>query len=904
MKLAHKIDMMDKLANEARKALTDLTDFTNTPVAAPPREAEKTPLPRRRPKSAVEMGGRRVPHKVRTPQPSTANPQLSAELLSKSKARHSANIKKLIEQREETMKLVLQKEKEVKSIRTHMKRLEREGKEREDFDSRLIQEYKGKVDNFEEDKQAVVAQWEARVKEIKREIEELQKLNVKYSQEKVQAQQAAAESREKYISCCAVLAKEKLLKRHNEIKTSRATQKNSKIKGQKNLQMLVYKQSINNLEQKLISEKKHSLELSSTLKELHDHNHDLKKHHAKSKLKTRLDNLRSANTPEVEFNLDALHGSPLKSWMQGEVVEDLGAISGDVLTQTESLMDKLKIESLCTLVDDIEEECEELSASHLNNEPLEQKLEDVKSKIAKVNEDEIVMTELADLKIKALEIEVEDLGNELEEKEGNLYEMEERTSELEEMEKKLREERDGLLREKEKAWFRGDGTSEVDIVKEERDAAVAQLKELKSAKGFSAKEEEFKGEIDALRATVKELEATIEAENSWREKDLKPTIARVEEEKLEMVRTIRRQSSLMEENEVRPRRRARSEASRGKGLEIASYSVAHNPSSSSSLVVLTLCSLQVEAVQKASKLDSAYEEIKKLKEEKKGFMDKLGELKKAFGSKETATKLREEGLKEEAKKLLKAKGDLVMENDRLKADMEGLKAKIEAAGAEKNAFGGKLGEIKKAFERNDSVSKMKEEGLEEEVKKLLKAKGDLVMENDRLKKEKKEKEEEEEKQKEKKNEEKWDPLTLPQREAMEVKIEELKRAVELRSKKLTLQRDAAITRVVQAEEEGKKKEEELEVTKRNLELAMGKIEEWEAWHATQEEEEEQEGEELVEGGLFSEGNVMEDEGAAVKGLLDSSSEEGSVLGSSAKQEEGKEEKKDGADDEDRLSDVD
>jgi hypothetical protein len=135
---------------------------------------------------------------------------MSAELLSKSKARHSANVKKLIEQREETMKLVLQKEKEIKSIRLYMKRLEREGKEKEDFDSRLIQEYKEKVENFEQDKLAVVAEGEARVKQIKKEIEELQKLNVKYSQEKVQAQQAASESREKYISCCAVLAKEKV----------------------------------------------------------------------------------------------------------------------------------------------------------------------------------------------------------------------------------------------------------------------------------------------------------------------------------------------------------------------------------------------------------------------------------------------------------------------------------------------------------------------------------------------------------------------------------------------------------------------------------------------------------------------------------------------------------------------
>jgi len=161
VKLAHKIDMIDKLANEARKALTDLSVYTNVAATQDentPQQPEQVKAPatnktRTRPKSAVELGGKRVPHKVRTPQLSTANPQLSAELLSTSKARNSTNIRKLLEQREETMQLLLKKEKEVKSIRSYMKRLEMEGKEREDFDERLIQEYKEKVSNFEAEKQ-------------------------------------------------------------------------------------------------------------------------------------------------------------------------------------------------------------------------------------------------------------------------------------------------------------------------------------------------------------------------------------------------------------------------------------------------------------------------------------------------------------------------------------------------------------------------------------------------------------------------------------------------------------------------------------------------------------------------------------------------------------------------------
>jgi len=369
---------------------------------------------------------------------------------------------------------------------------------------------------------AVVAQWEAKVKEVKGSIKEIQKLNIKYSQEKVEAQQSAAESRARYISCCAVLAKEKLVKKHSAIKAAREHSKAVHVSGQKNLQTLVYKQTIANLEQKLASEKKHSIELSNTLKDLHSHNHDLKKHHAKTKLQERLSNMRKENAPEVDLDINAMHGSPLNNWMKNEIVQDLGAISGDTKAQTENILDKVKIQSLCALVDDIEEECHELLSSHLNNEPVVTALDDVRTKLAKANEGE----ELTDLKIKALEIEVEDLGGELEEKETAMYQIEERVSELEEAERKLKLERDSLLG-----------------AEGERDNAVAELKELKKKgkKGFAEKEEQLKKDVTTLKDKIKELQEQIAAEDSWREKDLMPTIARVQEEKIEMVKMLRQQ---------------------------------------------------------------------------------------------------------------------------------------------------------------------------------------------------------------------------------------------------------------------------------------------------------------------------------------------------------------------------
>ena len=91
-----------------------------------------------RPKSAVELrsqGRRGEDHKNIKGRsraiPLTQQASAAAEQLSTAKERHSGNIKKLIAQREQTAKLMLEKDKEVKSIRQQMKRQGREHKERE-----------------------------------------------------------------------------------------------------------------------------------------------------------------------------------------------------------------------------------------------------------------------------------------------------------------------------------------------------------------------------------------------------------------------------------------------------------------------------------------------------------------------------------------------------------------------------------------------------------------------------------------------------------------------------------------------------------------------------------------------------------------------------------------------------
>ena len=139
------------------------------------------------------------------------------------------------------------------------------------FNSRLIEEYKGKISKFESEKGGVREECEKKISEIRKDFERSQSLCEKYSREKVEAQQSAADSREKYLACCAVLAKEKLMKRHQEIKAMRSTSKAASLSGQKNMQMLVYKQTISTLHKKLEREKKHASELEKSVSALLNH---------------------------------------------------------------------------------------------------------------------------------------------------------------------------------------------------------------------------------------------------------------------------------------------------------------------------------------------------------------------------------------------------------------------------------------------------------------------------------------------------------------------------------------------------------------------------------------------------------------------------------------------------------
>lgn len=76
--------------------------------------------------------------------------------------------------------------------------------------------------------------------------------------------------------------------------------------------------------------------------------------------------------------------------MKKEAFEEIKDISGEEKAQAERLLDKIKINSLCDLVDDYESECAELQSSQLNNVPMEKKMEEVKSKFEAVKADEEV----------------------------------------------------------------------------------------------------------------------------------------------------------------------------------------------------------------------------------------------------------------------------------------------------------------------------------------------------------------------------------------------------------------------------------------------------------------------------------------------------------------------------------
>ncbi|GMI10728.1 hypothetical protein TrLO_g9028 [Triparma laevis f. longispina] len=512
--LVDKIEEMDRLANEARQALTDMAETVG--VASP----DRTPPPRakttgqRRPKSAQpammgrkkaaqsglsSTGGYQNPHTY-TP----TLPPYASELLASANKRNQGNIRKLIEQREAARELLVSKEAEVKGIKYSLKKIEREKKEKEDFTERLVQGLQNRVENFDGDQSKLLSECQKQIEEVRGELEGLRSLNIKLASEKVKAEHSAVQSRQKYIDCCSVLAKEKLLKRVQEVKASKSVKKEMFAKGQKNLQMLVFKNTIERLNKQLTEERAHSMEVEKHLRQVHQKHDALKVIDAKSKLKARLDKIRQDKWDDagIEFDIGAVKSSPMNSWMNTNVSEDLGEIAGDEKHQADTVLDKIKINSLCDLIDDYELECEEFQGSHLNNEPTQEKIEDMKAKLAAFQVDEEKRLAVEELKVKELEDESNKLNEELEEKEGTIYELQDK---LEICEAKL----DVLEKEKDKAWFKSDEEASLAETKLKLDDANYELGGLK---GIVEELEKEKKELEGLVGGVKaEHEAKVEA---------------------------------------------------------------------------------------------------------------------------------------------------------------------------------------------------------------------------------------------------------------------------------------------------------------------------------------------------------------------------------------------------------
>ena len=253
----------------------------------------------------------------------------------------------------------------------------------------------------------------------------------------------------------------------------------------------------------------------------HETNHQLKEDQAKSKLQKRLNALRK---PDVDLDIGAVQSSPLNTWMQTSVVEDLGAISGDIKAQSENFLDKAKIESLASLVDEIESECSDLLGSHLNNQPVAEKAQltqelvsNLREKLAKVNADETAMKDIFDLKAKAMQGEIDELSSELQEKEASLYVIEEKLAEAEEEKELLKSEIDKLQAEKDKAWFKTKqslGGSSDEEAGSSSELAAPQSPENVAKDGTVQVLEEVKQENLILKKQVKDLEEEKEAESS------------------------------------------------------------------------------------------------------------------------------------------------------------------------------------------------------------------------------------------------------------------------------------------------------------------------------------------------------------------------------------------------------
>jgi hypothetical protein len=142
--LAEKIEMMDKLASEARQKLQEMEMWESTGKAKATGGSSS-----KRPKSAVQFGSHEAAPAAAAAATTTSGPvftPLAPEgWLQGAKERNQANIRKLVEQRDETRKIVVAREKEIKAAKYQMAKLKKEHAERENFDRRLIDELKVKT---------------------------------------------------------------------------------------------------------------------------------------------------------------------------------------------------------------------------------------------------------------------------------------------------------------------------------------------------------------------------------------------------------------------------------------------------------------------------------------------------------------------------------------------------------------------------------------------------------------------------------------------------------------------------------------------------------------------------------------------------------------------------------------
>ena len=136
--LKEHIDMMDQLAKEARQKIKEMDEYRKTPSTSVSR----------RPKSAAAATTTTT---TATAPPSPSKPPVQGptftpldptEWLHGAKERNDANVRKLIEQRDATQKIVAAKEKELKNLKLVVEKQAREFKERDGFNVKVIEEFR------------------------------------------------------------------------------------------------------------------------------------------------------------------------------------------------------------------------------------------------------------------------------------------------------------------------------------------------------------------------------------------------------------------------------------------------------------------------------------------------------------------------------------------------------------------------------------------------------------------------------------------------------------------------------------------------------------------------------------------------------------------------------------------